>query len=185
MNPELLKGNNVELGVLEVSGDGLDTLRPMSGNILKTPESLSFSELCGNSELRCTCQQLRVKTLMCVSVGIMSCEVVFGSRAGLGRPGSAHKPSAHKPRATFRRSCHFRVRVTLPFALLPWPTSPKKSKCLANYLARNHADERVMSKIALRSRRARRTTSLVFTILRTTPQRASTICRISIVPTRP
>jgi hypothetical protein len=83
MNPELLKGNNVELGVLEVSGDGLDALRPMPGDIFEAPES--FSELCGNSELRCTCQQLRVKMLMCVSVGNMSCddEVVFGSRAGL------------------------------------------------------------------------------------------------------
>lgn len=42
-----------------------------------------FSELCGNSELGYTCQQLRVKMLMCVSVGDMSCEVVFGSRVGL------------------------------------------------------------------------------------------------------
>ena len=45
MNPELLKGDNVELGILEVSGDGLDALRPIPGDIFETPESLS--ELCG------------------------------------------------------------------------------------------------------------------------------------------
>lgn len=71
MNPELLKRNNVELGVLEVSGDGLDTLRPVPGDIFKPPEA--FSEICDNHELGCTCQQLRVKMLMCVSVGDMSC----------------------------------------------------------------------------------------------------------------
>ena len=50
MNPELLKGNNVELGVLEVSGDGLNAFRPIPGDIFETPGSLS--ELCGNSRLR-------------------------------------------------------------------------------------------------------------------------------------
>jgi hypothetical protein len=86
MNPELLKGDNVELGVLEVLDDGLDALRPMPGDIFKTPES--FSERCGNSELRCTCQQLRVKMLMCVSVGDMSCgDVVLATQSRAEAPG--------------------------------------------------------------------------------------------------
>lgn len=191
MNPELLKGNNVELGVLEVSGDGLDALRPIPGDILKTPES--FSALCGNSKVRYTCQQLRVKTLMCVSVGNMSCKVAVRVQSWLDAgscPGDAEQLEAtRKPRAVFRRRqprVPSHTHCTSPS--LPWPTSPKKSTCLANYLARKkkkHADKRVMSKIVSRSRRARRTTSLACTILHTTPQRASMICRISIVPTRP
>jgi hypothetical protein len=103
MNPELLKGNNIKLGVLKVLGDGLYALRPTPGDIFETPES--FSELCGNSELGYTCQQLRVKMLMCVSTGNMSCEVEFRSKVQCrtrGRLPDA-EPATRRPRAKFRR----------------------------------------------------------------------------------
>ncbi len=126
MNPELLKGNNIELGVLKVLGDGLYALRPTLGDIFETPES--FSELCGNSELRYTCQQLRVKMLMCVSTGNMSCEVEFRSKVQCSAGQRDAEPATRRPRAKFRllRSHH----PCSPSA--PWPTSPKRSKCLAN-----------------------------------------------------
>jgi hypothetical protein len=43
MDPKLLKSYDVEVGVLEVMGDGLYTFGSMLGNILETPESQSES----------------------------------------------------------------------------------------------------------------------------------------------
>ena len=50
MDPELLKGYDVEVGVPEVMGDGLYAFGSMLGNILEAPESQS--ESCGTFEVR-------------------------------------------------------------------------------------------------------------------------------------
>jgi NTF2-related export protein 1/2 len=77
---------------------------------------------------------------MCVSAEDMSCEVFLGagqakSLGGLDRdwPRDNHVPYP----------CHFRDRVSLALCLsMPWPTSPKKSKCLANLRTQGNADQK-------------------------------------------
>jgi Nuclear transport factor 2 (NTF2) domain len=102
---------------------------------------LSHCQSCvATPELRCTCQQLRVNTLMCVSAGDM---VEFRSKTERGRvpmaTGIGHATT----------TCHIPALI-LPLPSqshlvlspsVPWPTSPTKSKCLA--LPRlNNADQR-------------------------------------------
>ena len=70
----------------------------------------------------------------------MSCEAFLGagqakSLGGLDRdwPRDSHVPYP----------CHFRDRVSLALCLsMPWPTSPKKSKCPANFRTQGNADQK-------------------------------------------